>query len=352
MQENPSPAAPPKAGVGAYIALLFAVIFFSGISVSEPVKNFGTTLARQLNVEPKKVHDIFSVFDFNTLNGKFGKVIIPDAKAKDTKAKDAAAKDAAAKDAAAKDAAAKDAAAKDVAAKDVAAKDVAAKDVAAKDVAAKDVAAKDVAAKDVAAKDAAAKDAAAKDAAAKDAKAKEAAYTTGNFSGEGGVGARQGFMFALTLAPTTLFAMGIIAVLEHYGALEAMRRLLQRTLKWLMGIPGDTGLAMIASFQSTDAGAALTRSLYDQGQLSTRERDIFTMFQFSAGATITNFLGSGAALLALTSVAADGTTQGVPTTIGICFAVLFFFKFFGANLMRLYLNFADRKPQTQAENQP
>ena len=312
MQENPSPAAPPKAGVGAYIALLFAVIFFSGISVSEPVKNFGTTLARQLNVEPKKVHDIFSVFDFNTLNGKFGKVIIPDAKAKDTKAKDAAAKDAAAKD----------------------------------------VAAKDVAAKDVAAKDVAAKDAAAKDAAAKDAKAKEAAYTTGNFSGEGGVGARQGFMFALTLAPTTLFAMGIIAVLEHYGALEAMRRLLQRTLKWLMGIPGDTGLAMIASFQSTDAGAALTRSLYDQGQLSTRERDIFTMFQFSAGATITNFLGSGAALLALTSVAADGTTQGVPTTIGICFAVLFFFKFFGANLMRLYLNFADRKPQTQAENQP
>ena len=312
MQENLSPAAPPKAGVGAYIALLFAVIFFSGISVSEPVKNFGTTLARQLNVEPKKVHDIFSVFDFNTLNGKFGKVIIPDAKAKDTKAKDAAAKDAAAKDAAAKDAAAKDAAAKD----------------------------------------AAAKDAAAKDSGAKDAKAKEAAYTTGNFSGEGGVGARQGFMFALTLAPTTLFAMGIIAVLEHYGALEAMRRLLQRTLKWLMGIPGDTGLAMIASFQSTDAGAALTRSLYDQGQLSTRERDIFTMFQFSAGATITNFLGSGAALLALTSVAADGTTQGVPTTIGICFAVLFFFKFFGANLMRLYLNFADRKPQTPAENQP
>ena len=307
MQENPSPAAPPKAGVGAYIALLFAVIFFSGISVSEPVKNFGTTLARQLNVEPKKVHDIFSVFDFNTLNGKFGKVIIPDAKAKDTKAKDAAAKDAAAKDAAAKDAAAKDAAAKD---------------------------------------------AAAKDSGAKDAKAKDAAYTTGNFSGEGGVGARQGFMFALTLAPTTLFAMGIIAVLEHYGALEAMRRLLQRTLKWLMGIPGDTGLAMIASFQSTDAGAALTRSLYDQGQLSTRERDIFTMFQFSAGATITNFLGSGAALLALTSVAADGTTQGVPTTIGICFAVLFFFKFFGANLMRLYLNFADRKPQTPAENQP
>lgn len=276
MQENPSPAAPRKAGVGAYIALIFAVVFFSGISVSGPVKNFGTKIAQQLNVEPKKVHDIFSVFDFNTLNGKFGKVVIPDAKAKEAKAKDSAAQDDAAKAA--------------------------------------------------------------------------PAYTTGNFSGEGGVGARQGFMFALTLVPTTLLAMGIIAVLEHYGALEAMRRLLQRILRPLMGIPGDTGLAMIASFQSTDAGAALTRALYDQGQINAREREIFCMFQFSAGATITNFLGSGAALLALTSVAADGTTQGVPTTIGICFAVLFLFKFFGANLMRLYLNFADRKTPAQPEN--
>ena len=276
MQENPSPAAPRKAGVGAYIALIFAVVFFSGISVSGPVKNFGTKIAQQLNVEPKKVHDIFSVFDFNTLNGKFGKVVIPDAKAKEAKAKDSAAQDDAAKAA--------------------------------------------------------------------------PVYTTGNFSGEGGVGARQGFMFALTLVPTTLLAMGIIAVLEHYGALEAMRRLLQRILRPLMGIPGDTGLAMIASFQSTDAGAALTRALYDQGQINAREREIFCMFQFSAGATITNFLGSGAALLALTSVAADGTTQGVPTTIGICFAVLFLFKFFGANLMRLYLNFADRKTPAQPEN--
>lgn len=276
MQENPSPAAPRKAGVGAYIALIFAVVFFSGISVSGPVKNFGTKIAQQLNVEPQKVHDIFSVFDFNTLNGKFGKVVIPDAKAKEAKAKDSAAQDDAAKAA--------------------------------------------------------------------------PVYTTGNFSGEGGVGARQGFMFALTLVPTTLLAMGIIAVLEHYGALEAMRRLLQRILRPLMGIPGDTGLAMIASFQSTDAGAALTRALYDQGQINAREREIFCMFQFSAGATITNFLGSGAALLALTSVAADGTTQGVPTTIGICFAVLFLFKFFGANLMRLYLNFADRKTPAQPEN--
>lgn len=255
MQESVS-AAPRKAGMGAYIALIFAVIFFSGISVSKPVQHFGTVIAEKLNVEPKKVHDVLSVLDFNTLNGKFGKVLLPE-------------------------------------------------------------------------------------------KADKPGEHPGNFSGDGGVGARQGFMFALTLMPTTLFAMGIIAVLEHYGALEAMRRLLQRILKPLMGIPGDTGLAMIASFQSTDAGAALTRALYDEGKLNAQERDIFAMFQFSAGAPITNFLSSGAALLALTAAAAvaGGEAEKVPTTIGACLAVIFIFKVVGANLMRFYLRLVARKEE-------
>ena len=255
MQESVS-AAPRKAGIGAYIALIFAVIFFSGISVSKPVQDFGTVIAEKLNVEPQKVHDVFSVFDFNTLNGKFGKVLLPE-------------------------------------------------------------------------------------------KADKPGEHPGNFSGDGGVGARQGFMFALTLMPTTLFAMGIIAVLEYYGALEAMRRLLQRILKPLMGIPGDTGLAMIASFQSTDAGAALTRALYDEGKINAQERDIFAMFQFSAGAPITNFLSSGAALLALTATAAvaGGEAEKVPTTIGACLAVIFIFKVVGANLMRFYLRLIARKEE-------
>ena len=251
MQENTT-AAPRKAGIGAYIALIFAVIFFSGISVSKPAREFGTVIAAKLDVEPKKVHDVLSVFDFGTLNGEFGKVLLP-------------------------------------------------------------------------------------------AKADKPGENPGKFSGAGGFGARDGFMFALTLMPTTLFAMGIIAVLEHYGALEAMRRLLQRILKPLLGIPGDTGLAMIASFQTTDAGAALTRALYDEGKISERERDIFAMFQFSAGATITNFLSSGAALLALTAVAANGEAEKVPTTIGACLAVIFIFKVVGANLMRFYLRLAARK---------
>ena len=257
MQESPSAAAPRKAGIGAYIALIFAGIFFSGISVSKPVQDFGTVIAEKLNVEPQKVHDVFSVFDFNTLNGKFGKVLLPE-------------------------------------------------------------------------------------------KADKPGEHPGNFSGDGGVGARQGFMFALTLMPTTLFAMGIIAVLEYYGALEAMRRLLQRILKPLMGIPGDTGLAMIASFQSTDAGAALTRALYDEGKLTAQERDIFAMFQFSAGAPITNFLSTGTALLGLTAAAvAGGDAAKVPASVGICLGVIFIFKFVGANLMRLYLRLTVGKEGTQ-----
>lgn len=257
--------APRRAGIGAYIALIFAVIFFSGISVSQPAKDLGSKFAEAVGIAPKKVHDILSVFDFNTLNGKFGSVLVPDAKGSMR---------------------------------------------------------------------------------LEDSKAESGAATVGrgNFSGKEGTGAREGFMFALTLVPTTLFALGMIAVLEHYGALEAMRVMLQKILRPLMGVPGHTGLAMIASLQSTDAGAAMTRSLHDEKQISDRERDIFSMFQFSAGATIGNFLGSGAALLALTSAAGEK----VPTTIGICLAVLFVFKFVGANLLRLYLNVFERNKEVQS----
>ena len=103
--------------------------------------------------------------------------------------------------------------------------------------------------------------------------------------GKGGNGARDGFLFALTLIPTVMFALGMINVLEHYGALDAARKLLTPLLRPLMGIPGNTGLALIASLQSTDAGAAMTRQLKDEGLITKRETDVFTMFQFSAGAT-------------------------------------------------------------------
>ena len=158
--------------------------------------------------------------------------------------------------------------------------------------------------------------------------------------GKGGSGARDGFMFALTLIPTVMFALGMINVLEHYGALDAARKLLTPLLRPLMGIPGSTGLALIASLQSTDAGAAMTRQLKDEGHLTKREADVFTMFQFSAGATIVNFFSSGAVLFTLSNM--DGT-PAVTSSIGLAVIVMFAFKFVGANLFRVYLNMTEGK---------
>lgn len=223
-----------KVTIGCYIALAFAVVFFSGLM---------------------KSNEWYGVFDFTTLNGSFGKVVY---KVQET--------------------------------------------------------------------------------------AEGFQTATYTFRGKGGSGARDGFIFAFTLIPTVMFALAMIQVLEHYGALDAARKLLTPLLRPLMGIPGDTGLALIASLQSTDAGASMTRALIDEGKLSKKEGDIFTMFQFSAGATIVNFFSSGAVLFTLT--AADGSVA-VPASIGLCLVVMFVLKIFGANMFRLYLNMTENKSAKQ-----
>lgn len=156
------------------------------------------------------------------------------------------------------------------------------------------------------------------------------------FRGKGGSGAMDGFLFALGLIPAVMFALGMINVLEHYGALRAARQLLTPLLRPLLGLPGTTGLAMIGSLQSTDVGASLTRNLSDEGLINETEKDVFAMFQFSAGAMITNFFSSGAILFTLLAV--DGTAA-VPTSIGACIAVMFIMKIVGANILRLILRF-------------
>ena len=164
---------------------------------------------------------------------------------------------------------------------------------------------------------------------------------TSAFRGTGGHGAMDGFLFALGLIPAVMFALGMINVLEHYGALNAARRLLTPLLRPLLGLPGSAGLALIGSLQSTDVGASLTRNLADEGQLTEREKDVFAMFQFSAGATITNFFSSGAILFTL--VAVDGTAA-VPTSIGMCILVMFIMKIVGANMLRLVINTRRKAP--------
>lgn len=146
------------------------------------------------------------------------------------------------------------------------------------------------------------------------------------FRGSGGTGARDGFLFSLELMPAVIFALGIIKIVEGYGGLEAARRLLTPLLKPLLGIPGVAGLALVASLQSTDAGAVMTKELVESGQLTDDERTIFATWQISADATITNYFSSGAALFAFLLV-----------PIAVPLLVMLVFKFVGATLIRLYL---------------
>lgn len=148
-----------------------------------------------------------------------------------------------------------------------------------------------------------------------------------NFTGMGGVGARDGFLFAIGLIPACMLALGVVEVVDHLGGLKAAQKMLTPFLKPLMGIPGIAGLALISSMQSTDAGAGMTRALRESNLISEKEKTIFAAFQFSAGGTITNYLSTGSALFA-------SLTVPIIAPLLLIFAM----KIFGANLMRIYVN--------------
>ena len=154
------------------------------------------------------------------------------------------------------------------------------------------------------------------------------------FRGVGGEGARDGFMFGLNLLPTVIFALAIVEVAEFYGALEAARKILTPLMQPLLGLPGSTGLALIASLQSADAGSGLTKALYDEKEVNDNQRTVFSAFQFSAGGTITNVFASGSVLYALTLVNGDLAIK-IPMIIPL--TIIFVMKLVGANIMRAYL---------------
>lgn len=146
------------------------------------------------------------------------------------------------------------------------------------------------------------------------------------FTGKGGVGAREGFMFGLSLAPTIMFALGLIRVVESLGALLAAERMVRPILRPLMGLPGYVGLALVSSMTSTDVGAAMTRQMTEDGKLTDDERSIFVGYQYAASGVITNTFDCGAPLLTI-----------IALPIGVIIAIEIAVKVFGANLIRLYL---------------
>jgi len=147
------------------------------------------------------------------------------------------------------------------------------------------------------------------------------------FTGKGGTGARDGFMFALTLFPTLMFALGCIQVAESLGALRAAEVLFRPVLRPLLGIPGASGLAFVSSLTSSDVAAVMTKGLVEDKMMTDEERTIFVAYQYAGSAPVTNTFGTGAALLPISVL-----------PVGIIIALIFVVKVMGANLVRMYIN--------------
>ena len=135
------------------------------------------------------------------------------------------------------------------------------------------------------------------------------------FVGAGGIGA------------SVMLAIGCLEVLSYYGAIKAAHKLLTPLLRPLLGVPGLTGLALITDLQSTDAGAALTKELYDQELITKKELTIIGAWQYSGAGLINNYFAIGSALFSYLTV-----------PLLLPFALMFVFKFVGAIYVRFILN--------------
>ncbi|ACS86407.1 MULTISPECIES: nucleoside recognition domain-containing protein [Musicola] len=155
---------------------------------------------------------------------------------------------------------------------------------------------------------------------------------TSTFIGVGGVSAKAGFLFALSLVPTVMLALGILEIFTHYGAIRAAHRLLTPLLRPILGIPGRTGLALITDLQSTDAGAALTKELHDRGEITKKDVVIMGAWQYSGAGLINNYFSIGSALFA---------SMTAPVVIPL--VLMLVLKFVGAALVRIILNSVYRK---------
>lgn len=153
-----------------------------------------------------------------------------------------------------------------------------------------------------------------------------------NYIGSGGLSARAAFLFALSLIPSVMLAMGLIEVLAHYGALRAAQVLLTPLLKPLLGLPGFTALAMITDLQSTDGGAALTRGMYDSGKLSKKGLVTMSAWQYAGAGCVNNYYAIVSALFFL-----------FVCPVWIPMLIIFVLKFVGGMFTRFVLSTVYKK---------
>lgn len=118
-----------------------------------------------------------------------------------------------------------------------------------------------------------------------------------DFMGKGGTGAKDGFLFALTLIPTVCFAVGLIDVVESMGGMKAASKIFNPLLRPLLGIPGIAGIAFVSSFTSSDVASIMTKELFESGEITDDERTIFVAYQYAGSAVILNTINTQAPLL-------------------------------------------------------
>ena len=146
------------------------------------------------------------------------------------------------------------------------------------------------------------------------------------FVGKGGLSARAGFLFALSLVPGVMLALGLLEVLSHYGALKAAQKLMTPLLRPNLGVPGITGLALITDLQSTDAGAALTKGLVDSGKISKENLVVIAGWQYAGAGLINNYFSIASALF-----------MAFLVPVWIPLVVMFCLKFVGGVFVRFCL---------------
>lgn len=160
---------------------------------------------------------------------------------------------------------------------------------------------------------------------------------TTSFRGAGGAGAKDGFLFALELAPSVILSLGIISITDGLGGLRAAQQLMTPVLKPLLGIPGICSLALIANLQNTDAAAGMTKELAQEGEITERDKVIFAAYQTSGRQPSSP----------TTSLPGVAVFAFLGTSVIVPLAVILVFKFVGANILRVWLNFEERRNPTQ-----
>ena len=133
-------------------------------------------------------------------------------------------------------------------------------------------------------------------------------------------------VFALSLVPGVMLALGLLEVLSHYGALRAAQQLMTPLLRPILGVPGNTGLALITDLQSTDAGAALTKGLADTGLITKQNLVVMCAWQYAGAGLINNYFSIASALFAAFLV-----------PVWLPLVIMFALKFVGGALTRFVL---------------